>query len=363
MIKNFPLIILLACGRVEDPYSPVYETYPEFKVRHIQVDTTVTYLMPQDYESFDYTTESLGAIHLILTNDDQIYTVDNRGKSVRRHDSRTLEVTESFQFLGRGPGEYLEIGAISQTDSVITVFDRMQNKLIRFDSSFRHLSDFFIPGIQQKSDHIVTVGQSILYSTSWDEIALIGAYDVADSSQNQFHPPTIRRGFEPKLYNNRIIAFVNERLTVASVSMPLLFIYEMNGSDPEPVALLRLQAPFLEMVGKPMRSDAGFGSTLIANPPPVEIKLDASKVVGMSPVFQRVRMWGDYIFLQEPQEHSLIVLKRKKKTYSHHLRIRLADDAREIVRWSEFQIRYPYVYLASYAENKIYRFELSKLEE
>jgi hypothetical protein len=159
------------------------------------------------------------------------------------------------------------------------------------------------------------------------------------------------------------MAYADGRLTVAGTSMTLLFIYDLDGSDPIPVDVLRLNAPFLEMVGKPMESDAGFGSSLIANPPPVEMAANENQIVGMSPVFQRIRMWNDHIFLQEPQEHSLIVLKRERNTYTYHLRVRLVDEAGQIIRGLEFQIRPPYLYLASYAQNRIYRFELNRLDK
>lgn len=362
---NFSIILVLvlisSCNKKNDPYSPVYEKFPDFQIQRLNVESDPIYLSPNDYESFTFTSETFGTEYLLFTSDGDLYTVDKQQKTIRQHNSRTLEEIRSFSYIGSGPGEYQEIGAISTTSNQITILDRWKSKVIRFTNSFDFIDEIVVSGMHPE-DNISTFDNSLIFHTRTNDKSLLGIMDFSDTTRTYFHNHVIPHRSQPAGYNKTRMHYDRGYLSLASANMPLIFIYEISSNSSKPIKLLRLNASYMEMIGKPMSFDAGFGSSLIANPPPVEMSLEPGRTIGNNPVFQRVWMSNPYLILHEVQNRSLIVLKHKNFSFTHLFNIKILDDDGLQVPWSDIQIKYPYIYVGVITENRILRFDISKLE-
>ncbi|MCH8495546.1 MAG: hypothetical protein LAT57_07940 [Balneolales bacterium] len=350
---------LFSCKEKDDSYSIVYEIFEDFTVRYIDVDTDISDLSWLEYESFSFDSATLGTSHVILSSG-KIYTVDNQLKSIREHDFETFEVIREFAHSGRGPGEYIDIGAVFSVENSISTFDRSQSKIITYDSGFKFVNEMIISGMLQ-TDSFIKSDSMIVYHTRANEHKLFGKLSLKDTSSIYFHNYTISQGYQPRGYNNSKIHYDNNQLIIASENMPIVFIYENNLTGFQPRSILRLRSSSLEMINKPMSFDGGFGSSLIENPPLEIISNTNGNIVGLSPVFQRVRTSNSYLILQELQDRSLIIIKSENSEYSHLGNYRFFNESNMQINSSDFQIALPYVYVGVFDENKILRFKIADL--
>lgn len=354
------IAFLISCNNNQDPYSLVYDIYDDFPVQYIAVNHSLSDLYTSDYESFPFISRTLGTSHLIISSG-RMYTVDNQRKSIREHDYATHEVIREFSFEGRGPGEYLEIGAVFATDSFISIFDRTQSKILTYNSNFEFKYESIISGMRQE-DNFVKKDSLVLFHTRSHEQKLFGKLNLSDSSRSYFHDYIIPQGYQPRGYNNSTVHYNNGKFVIASNNMPIVFIYDKKSSKYYPNSILRIQLSSLEMINKPMSFDGGLGSSLIQNPPLERIENLTGQTVGLSPIFQRVRLSQPYMVLQDAQNTTLLILHTDGSTYSHIGNYKIFSDDHVQLNGSDFQIKLPYIYIGLFDENKILRFRLSEVD-
>jgi len=364
MIRHTALLLafgIITCDRPEDPYAPVYARYPEFPVRMVDVDFALTTLTDSDYESFPFTSESFGTEHVIVT-DRTVFTVDKTLKTVRQHDPVSFEVLREFSRIGRGPGEYQEIGGVSVSDGLISVLDRMQAKIITYDRDFNYQSEETVSGVHLGSETFVRTRDLLFFHTRSETDHLVGITDIRDSTRTSFHNSVIPIGFQPGLYNNNIMSLHDRELVLVSTGMPIAFIYGLEDDRPRPKALLRFRSPSLEMVGKPMTFDAGFGSSQVSNPPPVQVEKD-NRVYAINSVFQRAIRTDTHIILQDNPNHSLMLIRSGRSRYDYAGHILFADSSGARLAITDYQFRDGHLLIGLFDENRVIRVPLATLSK
>ncbi len=349
----------ITCDRPEDPYAPVYARYPEFPIRMVDIDFALTTLTDSDYESYPFSSESFGTEHVILT-DRTVYTVDKTVRTVRQHDPATFEVLREFNRIGRGPGEYQEIGGVSVSDGLISVLDRMQAKIITYDQDFNYLSEETVSGIYLGSETFVRTRDLLYFHIQSESEHLVGIAHIRDSTRTSFHNSVIPIGFQPGLYNKSIMSLHDRELMLVSTGMPIAFIYGLEDDRPRPKALLRFRSPSLEMVGKPMTFDAGFGSSQVSNPPPIKVEKD-NRVYAMNSVFRRAIRTDTHILLEDIPNQSLMLIRSGRSRYDYAGNVMFSDSSGGRLVDSDFQVRDGHLLIGLYDENRLIRVPLATL--
>lgn len=361
----FILLIFASCSDFEDPYSPVYENFPDTVVERIFLDRKgITEVHSDDFKLLG--NPGTNVIHKgmkwITPLPDSLVGISSNDQLIWSMSRSTGEITSEYEFSGRGPGEYQTILQFIKYDSGFLLMDGL-SKFIRYSESLELIDEQSVSGVHLLRN-VSYHHPYLLYSVTNNEDYLLNIINLDDAEDDNtfFHRRIISLGLQPRAYNSSIVSMSNEGdIGVLSQNMPILFVYDNVYSDDlrQPRNIIRLVDDDLDVIGKPTRFSDSFGENLIENPAPTEFD-PAGKTVGVTPLFQYMHYGKDFIIIKQVRGDKLLVLERDGHAITHKGSYRFIMEDDEFYSIASVYYENSTIYLGT-ADDKVLMIDIDSL--